>query len=241
MPWDATRLRVAAVRAGRDARRVDARRRRPGRVDRPARVVARRHPPPRSATGAAGGTSTACVDGPRLEPLAPMEAEFADPAWIFDRSSYGFLADGGDRGRRPGRRSRPPLPHRAGPSASARSRSPFTELEGAARRAGTAIVALAGAPGRPGDRRPVRPVDPGAGRRPAPGEHGRARSGDRSRAPSRSTFPTTGGRTAHALYYPPTNPDFVGPDGRAAAAHRPDPRRPDVERLDRARPRPSSC
>ena len=23
-----------------------------------------------------------------------MEAEFADPAWIFDRSSYGFLADG---------------------------------------------------------------------------------------------------------------------------------------------------
>ncbi len=34
------------------------------------------------------------LDGPRLEPLAPMEAEFADPSWIFDRSSYGFLADG---------------------------------------------------------------------------------------------------------------------------------------------------
>ena len=34
------------------------------------------------------------LDGPRLEPLAPMDAEFADPAWIFDRSSYGFLADG---------------------------------------------------------------------------------------------------------------------------------------------------
>ncbi len=34
------------------------------------------------------------VDGPRLEPLAPMEAEFADPAWIFGRSSYGFASDG---------------------------------------------------------------------------------------------------------------------------------------------------
>src|SRR3954452_14119276 len=32
--------------------------------------------------------------GPRLVPLAPMEAEFADPAWILDRSSYQFLADG---------------------------------------------------------------------------------------------------------------------------------------------------
>ena len=26
-------------------------------------------------------------------------------------------------------------------------------------------------------------------------------------------FPTSGGRTAHALYYPPLNPRFVGPDG----------------------------
>jgi dipeptidyl aminopeptidase/acylaminoacyl peptidase len=26
-------------------------------------------------------------------------------------------------------------------------------------------------------------------------------------------FPTSGGLTAHALYYPPTNPDYVGPDG----------------------------
>jgi dipeptidyl aminopeptidase/acylaminoacyl peptidase len=34
------------------------------------------------------------LDGPRLDPLTPMEAEFADPAWIFDRSSYGFLQDG---------------------------------------------------------------------------------------------------------------------------------------------------
>jgi len=34
------------------------------------------------------------LEGPRLEPLTPMDAEFADPAWIVDRSSYGFLPDG---------------------------------------------------------------------------------------------------------------------------------------------------
>jgi len=32
--------------------------------------------------------------GPRLEALSPIEAEFADPAWVFDRSSYGFLPGG---------------------------------------------------------------------------------------------------------------------------------------------------
>ena len=34
------------------------------------------------------------------------------------------------------------------------------------------------------------------------------------------SFPTAGGRTAHALVYPPANPDVRRPDGRAAAAHR---------------------
>ena len=31
--------------------------------------------------------------------------------------------------------------------------------------------------------------------------------------PESIEFPTTGDRTAHALYYPPTNPDFRGPEG----------------------------
>jgi dipeptidyl aminopeptidase/acylaminoacyl peptidase len=31
--------------------------------------------------------------------------------------------------------------------------------------------------------------------------------------PESISFPSAGGRTAHALYYPPTNPDHVGPDG----------------------------
>ena len=31
--------------------------------------------------------------------------------------------------------------------------------------------------------------------------------------PESIEFPTTGGRTAHALFYPPTNPEFTGPEG----------------------------
>ena len=31
--------------------------------------------------------------------------------------------------------------------------------------------------------------------------------------PESIDFPSANGRTAHALYYPPTNPDHVGPDG----------------------------
>ncbi len=45
------------------------------------------------------------VDGPRLEPIAPMDAEFADPSWLFGRRSYGFLRRWRDRRRRAGRRS----------------------------------------------------------------------------------------------------------------------------------------
>ena len=59
------------IERGRHARPVRPGRRRPGGVDRPAGVVARRGPPPRRATGAAGGTSTGSSTGPRLEPLAP--------------------------------------------------------------------------------------------------------------------------------------------------------------------------
>ena len=49
-------------------------------------LVAGRRSSTSSPTGPAGGTSTGCVDGPTLEPIAPMEAEFADPDWIFGRS-----------------------------------------------------------------------------------------------------------------------------------------------------------
>jgi dipeptidyl aminopeptidase/acylaminoacyl peptidase len=137
-----------------------------------------------------------------------MEAEFADPAWIFDRSSYGFLPDGSivaiarAEGRdrifhvRPGRL--------VGEVASA-----FTELDGL-RVGPDRVVALAGSPAEPAmvvalDPTTLAPsgvlrrsaaftVDPGAISIPEPID-----------------FASTDGRIAHALYYAPANASFAGP------------------------------
>jgi dipeptidyl aminopeptidase/acylaminoacyl peptidase len=148
------------------------------------------------------------VEGPRLEPLAPMDAEFADPSWVFDRSSYGFLpggaivaiarSDGRDRLFRlePG--------HLIG-----EVETPFTELE-SLRIGPSTIVAVAGGPGDPAI---VVRFDP-ATLAPA-GVLRRASTLTADAAvistPESITFPTTDGLLAHALYYPPTNPDFAGP------------------------------
>ncbi len=153
MPWDATRLRVAPVAPDGTARRGRPRGRRPGRVDRPARVVPRRHAPPRlgpqrlvepvpargrpaaRAAGADGGR----VRGPELD-LRPLRLRV--PAGRLDR--------GGRAARRPG----PPHPCRAG-----RLR----------RRGRERLHGVRGPPGRPGRDRGARRRSGQRDRRRAPG------------------------------------------------------------------------
>ena len=224
------------VRAGRHARRVDARRRRPGRVDRPARVGARRDAPPhqrperlvepvparrgpaaRAARPDRGGVRRSGLD------LRPLVVRVPAPT---ARSSRSAAPSGRDHLFR----------HRARAPRSARSRRRSPSSTGC-RSAPHAIVALAGAPDDPTRRRPARP-----GRRwPRPAScAGRARSRStrrRSRCPSRSSSRRPADRTAHALYYPPTQPGVRRAGRGAAAARRAVPRRPDLERVDRARPR----
>ena len=234
MPWDA-HAAAASRRSTPDGTLGESapRRRRPGRVDRPARVVAGRRRSTSSPTGAAGGTCTGSVDGPRLEPLAPMEAEFADPglglrpldvrrSWPTARSSpsAGAAAATGSSGSSPA-------------GSSARSRLPFTELEASSRSTAT-IVAVAGAAGRSGRaslgstrRRWRRPAScAGRARSPPTRRHRRARA-DRvpdDRRPDR----------ARALLPADATAAFARPGRRAAAAHRHEPRRP-----DRRTPRPA--
>jgi dipeptidyl aminopeptidase/acylaminoacyl peptidase len=148
------------------------------------------------------------VEGPRLEPLAPMEAEFADPAWIFDRSSYGFLPDGSivaiarAEGRdriihvQPGRL--------VGEVASA-----FTEFDGLRVGADKVVVAA----GSPAEATMVVTLDPttlapsGVLRRSA------TFTVDPSAIsiPEPIDFTSTDERTAHGLYYRPANEAFAGP------------------------------
>jgi dipeptidyl aminopeptidase/acylaminoacyl peptidase len=146
------------------------------------------------------------VDGQK--PVCPMSAEFAGPAWSFGGRWYGFLGAETilvcftEAGRwhlarieiASGRLTRLPLP--------------YTELGGLSVAGGHAVL-RAGAPDRPaailllepgGGARTLRsagalPVDPAWLARPAAFE-----------------FPS-GPERAHALVYPPTNPERVAPAG----------------------------
>ena len=150
------------------------------------------------------------VDGPRLEPLAAMDADFADPPWTFDRSSYGFLPDGAVAAvARSGGRDHL---YRIEPGVGVSELDvPFTELEWL-RVGAHAVVAWAG---RAADPAVVARFD-SVSLAPA-GVLRRATTVTFDAAiiaePESIEFPTAGDRTAHALYYPPTNPDFRGPEG----------------------------
>ena len=208
MPWDATRLRVASIEAdGTLAQAVLA-------AGGPEESIVQPEWAPDGTLHLISDRSGwwnlyRLVEGPRLEPLAPMAAEFADPAWIFGRSSYGFLPDGaivavaraGGRDHlfriEPGRF--------VGEVAM-----PFTELDALQVGAHT-VVALAGGPGDPSviarfD--PVTLAPAGVLRRASTVAFDPGNISE----PEHLDFPTSGGRTAHALYYAPANPEFVGPD-----------------------------
>jgi dipeptidyl aminopeptidase/acylaminoacyl peptidase len=150
------------------------------------------------------------VEGPRLESLAATEAEFADPPWILDRSSYGFLGDGTivAVARMSGHDH---LFHIAPGALVGEVEMPFTELD-AVRVGAQGVVALAGAPTDPWV---VARFDPET--LAVAGVLRRASSVTFDPAtislPEPIEFPTTGDRTARAQYYPPTNPEFVAPEG----------------------------
>jgi dipeptidyl aminopeptidase/acylaminoacyl peptidase len=209
MPWDATRLRVAAFEE--DGTLGEAALAAGG----PDESIVQPEWSPDGTLHLISDRSGwwnlyRLVDGPRLEPLAPMEAEFADPAWIFDRSSYGFLADGAivaiarSGGRDHLFRIEPGL-------LIGEVETPFTELD-ALRVAERTVVALAG---RSGDPAVIARFDPvtlapaGVLRRASTIAIDAATIAE----PESIEFPTTGGRTAHALYYAPTNPAFAAPEG----------------------------
>ena len=138
--------------------------------------------------------------------LAPMNAEFSGPDWVFGQSTYAFLADGrlvatwhdGARQSIGVVASRTVHPIDVG-------RSSFGSLVAA----GTTIVGIAASPSHPAA---VVRIDVDAGgveeirvsrTVPVPAE-------DLS-VPEAIEFPTEEGRQAHALFYPPVNAAFEGP------------------------------
>jgi dipeptidyl aminopeptidase/acylaminoacyl peptidase len=143
----------------------------------------------------------------RAEPLLPMEAEFAGPQWVFGLSDFDIDHDGtivaapSSLGRHRLlllREGEPPrdLEVEADRIAYVRVRDGVVTYVGGFLTQPTAVICL----------------DPSTG----DAEHLRESSGltvDRAflSEPRHVSFPTSGGRTAYAWYYPPTNPDAAGP------------------------------
>jgi dipeptidyl aminopeptidase/acylaminoacyl peptidase len=140
--------------------------------------------------------------------VAPAPEEFAGPDWVFGQSTYGFQPDGTIVAISSG----PDLCHlrliRAGKATEIAT--PYAELSSLAIRDGTA-VAIASSPLRPTSVVSIDLVS---------GEASVLRS-SRSAAvdeaylsvPEAVEFPTEDGLTAHALFYPAKNPDFLAPEG----------------------------
>ena len=150
----------------------------------------------------------------KVVPVLPMDAEFGAPQWVFGTTTYGFAAR---------RHDRRPLHAAAASGASCGSirRSgkhealdlPYSNIS-SIDVAGDRAYAIAGSPTEPES---LVEIDLATGktqviRRSSPVEARRRRT-RRSRKPIE--FPTDGGKTAHAFYYPPANRDFRGPAGEA--------------------------
>jgi len=149
----------------------------------------------------------------KVHPLYPMEAEFGAPMWVFGMATYAFLDDGRtacivsqdgiDRlavldG---GRLELLDLPYTA-------YVGPYLATDG--RR--VAVVASG-----PADPSAVLVIDLGLPDGPQVEVVRRSLSIEVDPAyvpePESIEFPTAGGLTAYALYYPPANPEAAGPDG----------------------------
>jgi dipeptidyl aminopeptidase/acylaminoacyl peptidase len=208
MPWDATRLRLAAFLPDGTLDRSDLA------AGGPEESVSQPEWAPDGTLHLISDRTGwwnlyRLVEGPRLEPLAPMDAEFADPLWQLDRSSYAFLPDGSivAAARRDGQDH---LIHIEPGKLVGEVETPYTEL-GGLRVDGATFVAIAGSPTEPmvlAQFDPVTLEPSGVLRRCTPIVVDPAFIA----RPESITFPSTDGREAHALYYPPTNPEVTPPE-----------------------------
>ena len=147
-----------------------------------------------------------------VQPVLEMQAEFARPQWVFDPAAYGFLDDGRiacsyvERG----------VWHIGIIDAEAGTLTPldlpYSEMgRGELRTSGQSVVFIAGAPDRPMS---LLSLDVASGTvETLQQAHELEVEPAYISPPEPVEFETTGGTTAHALYYPPRNPNYVAPEG----------------------------
>jgi dipeptidyl aminopeptidase/acylaminoacyl peptidase len=147
-----------------------------------------------------------------IVPVLPMDAEFGAPQWVFGTTTYGFQPDGHIVARYSSGGTWRLM--RIDPRSKTHQtlELPYSYISGL-NVAGDKAFATAGAPtvaealveielpsGRPQVVRQGSPLQLDAGY---------------VSVPEAIEFPTDGGKTAHAFYYPPANADYRGPQGEA--------------------------
>ncbi len=150
--------------------------------------------------------------GDDAQSLAPMEAEFGSPMWVFGLSQYAFLADGGIAS----------IYSQDGlDTLSLIKDQEFTELDLELTTfsprslhydpASDRLIFVGGSPDHPAR---VYALATGGGKpEPLSPAHQDLPDQDDISHALPITFPTTEGQEAHALYYAPKNSKFAGPDG----------------------------
>ena len=150
------------------------------------------------------------VPGSDIHPVVRADAEIGVPGWVFAQSRYAVLPNGDVVFAR---RSRgvDTLARRTPDGTVTDLDTPFTAI-GQVRAAadGTALMVAGSPTAEPGVHR-VSPATGHVATLRAPRDLG-VDPGFVS-VPEHVTFPSDGGRLAHALYYAPSHPDLVAPDG----------------------------
>jgi dipeptidyl aminopeptidase/acylaminoacyl peptidase len=220
MPWDSTELWVADVDLDRDVVEVG----RPRRVaGGPRESVSEPRWSPDGVlhwiSDRTGWWNLYAEDGGDA-PLVEVDADFASPEWVFGNRSYDFLGDGtlfvswwSEGVKRFGLLARDDIGR---PGKLEELDLPFTTGGSIAAAGGSSVVGIFGSPTKATSVVRVEVSDPARVtyevlRSSAPDLVG----DEYVSVPQSIEFPTTGDRTAHALFYPPTSPAFEGPEDEA--------------------------
>jgi dipeptidyl aminopeptidase/acylaminoacyl peptidase len=145
--------------------------------------------------------------------LVEEDAEWTGPDWVFGQSSYGFLADGRVVAVRSVANVDSLVVVPAGGSSWTAVDVPFTSI-GSLQVLGGDVVAIAGSPTSGAAVVRIEVAEgTGAVEVLKRGREGAALDPAYVSEPEAIEFPTAGGRTAHAFFYPPRNPEFEAPAG----------------------------
>jgi dipeptidyl aminopeptidase/acylaminoacyl peptidase len=150
--------------------------------------------------------------GGKIMPILPMDAEFGVPQWVFGMTTYGFRPDGKIVARytQSGKWSVVQIDPKSG--AHENFDFPYSNVA-SIDVSGEHLFAISSSPTDSDSL-----IDYDLATRKL--QFIRRSSSVKSdvaytSVPQAIEFPTTGGKTAHAFFYPPTNPDFTGPRGDA--------------------------